>query len=78
MNILRNFNKYQQGITINKQSHLCIVYNKIEVLNILYKTRQPMSTLWYTEETEDADFGEWLFNILNSELRRSIFIENKV
>jgi len=63
--------------TKNKQSHIHIIHNKIEILNISYKTPEPISTLWHTEDTEDSDFGEWLFNVLNSELRKSIFIENK-
>lgn len=41
---------------------------KLEYINDL----EPISTLTYTEEDEDVDFGLWLFNILNSKDRMSI------
>ena len=41
---------------------------KLEYINDL----EPISTLTYTEEDEDVDFGLWLFNILNSKDRISI------
>lgn len=35
----------------------------------------PVSTLWYSEDEEDADFGLWIHNVLNSAERRRSFIE---
>jgi hypothetical protein len=35
-----------------------------------------VSTIYYTEEYEDANFGFWLYSILNSEERKKIFLLN--
>lgn len=58
----------------NGKSFLKAIYNKKKILDIAYPTPEPMSTFYYTEESEDADFGEWIFNILNSDLRKSILL----
>ena len=36
--------------------------------------RKPISTLFYSEDDEDADFGLWLSNVLASENRRDVFL----
>ena len=36
-------------------------------------TMRPVSTQFWSESEEDADFGLWCSNVLNSEERRSIF-----
>jgi hypothetical protein len=60
------------------KSNLLIKYNGENILNITYERQTPISTLWYSEEFEDVDFGEWIYNILNSEERKNIFMDNSV
>ncbi len=49
------------------QSVKTIAYNNSEL---------PVSTQFYSEDEEDADFGLWLTNVLNSEERREIVIQS--
>jgi broad specificity polyphosphatase/5'/3'-nucleotidase SurE len=35
-----------------------------------------VSTIYYTEDYEDANFGFWLYSILTSEERKKIFLSN--
>jgi hypothetical protein len=35
----------------------------------------PISTTYYSEESEDVNFGLWLSNVLNSEERKKILLE---
>jgi hypothetical protein len=35
-----------------------------------------LSSLTYTAEEEDANFGLWMANVINSDERRQVFIEN--
>lgn len=37
-------------------------------------TRTPVSTPYYSEDEEDADFGLWFCNVLNSDERKRIMI----
>jgi hypothetical protein len=37
---------------------------------------KPVSTLWYSEEDEDVDFGLWLSLIYKSSERKKIILEN--
>lgn len=39
-------------------------------------TRKPVSTFFYSEDDEDADFGLWLSNVLKSDERCDIAIES--
>jgi len=38
-------------------------------------TRTPVSTPYYSEDEEDADFGLWICNVLNSDERKRIMID---
>ncbi|WP_088256001.1 hypothetical protein [Fimbriiglobus ruber] len=49
------------------QSVKTIAYNNSEL---------PVSTQFYSEDEEDADFGLWLTNVLNSDERRDIVIQS--
>ena len=47
------------------------------VNTIAYKNSEaPISTQFYSEDEEDADFGLWLTNVLGSEERREIVIQS--
>ena len=47
------------------------------VNTIAYKNLElPVSTQFYSEDEEDADFGLWLTNVLGSEERREIVIQS--
>jgi hypothetical protein len=47
------------------------------VKTIAYKNSElPVSTQFYSEDEEDADFGLWLTNVLRSEERREIVIQS--
>jgi hypothetical protein len=39
-------------------------------------SRRPISTQFYSEDEEDADFGLWLHNVLSSGERRRIFLQS--
>jgi hypothetical protein len=41
---------------------------------IRYECGTPVSTPFYSEDEEDADFGRWLYNVLCSDERKNIFI----
>lgn len=42
------------------------------VTTITYTPPSPVSTQFYSEDEEDADFGLWLTNVLNSDERRKM------
>jgi hypothetical protein len=44
-------------------------------LLVYTNTRRPISTQFYSEDEEDADFGLWLHNVLSSVERRRIFVK---
>jgi hypothetical protein len=47
------------------------------VTTVVYDNpRSPVSTQFYSEDEEDADFGLWLTNVLNSDLRRKTFLHS--
>lgn len=46
---------------------ICFVYSQAQL---------PVSTPYYTEDEEDADFGLWLANVLASNERCSIFVQS--
>jgi hypothetical protein len=47
------------------------------VTTVVYNNpRSPVSTQFYSEEEEDADFGLWLTNVLKSDLRRKTFLDS--
>jgi hypothetical protein len=45
-----------------------------ESYSIEYARGFPVSTIYYSEDDEDADFGLWISNVLNSEERKQIFL----
>lgn len=47
------------------------------VTTIDYIPGSPISTPFHTDDEEDADFGLWLTNVLNSDLRRNIFLQSR-
>ena len=59
----------------NEISNFVVKYDNEYILNVSYQTQIPVSTLWYTEEIEDVDFGQWIYNLLKSEERKSIFLK---
>ncbi len=46
------------------------------VFNYPVNDKYFISTLTYTEEEEDVNFGLWLANILNSDERKRIILDN--
>jgi len=73
-------NKYNDNMKIeyirnNNLARLSISDSQNEFI-IRYLVDSPLSTLTYSEEDEDSDFGLWLSNILNSKERRLIFLIN--
>jgi hypothetical protein len=56
----------QLDVTIDG-SMTTVVYNN---------PRVPVSTQFYSEDEEDADFGLWLANVINSDARRSIILQS--
>jgi len=55
-----------------------IVKDEDKSINIEYNLleKYPVSTLYYSEEDEDANFGLWLSNVLNSEDRKTILLNS--
>lgn len=47
-----------------------------DMFSTYYKFNLPVSTLWYSEDDEDVDFGLWLYNIINSPERKKIFTDS--
>jgi hypothetical protein len=43
---------------------------------IEYTRGAPVSTVFYSEDDEDADFGLWIHNVLASEARKRIFLSH--
>lgn len=41
-----------------------------------YVASPPLSTLFYPEDEEDADFGLWLHRLLRSEERQALLLKN--
>lgn len=46
------------------------------ITTVVYAPHSSVSTQFYSEDEEDADFGLWLTNVLNSELRRTTFVDS--
>lgn len=63
-----NASFHQEG----EQRRLELRIGEIEVPIRYVNSRTPVSTLWYSECEEDADFGIWLTNMLSSEERLAI------
>ena len=57
---------YQLKLTVGG-SATTVVYND---------ARLPVSTQFYSEDEEDSDFGLWLTNVLDSDLRRNTFLQS--
>lgn len=60
-----------------KKGNLLIKNNNITILNIFYPVDEfnLASSLYYSPEQEDENFGLWLSNVLNDDSRKQIFIE---
>ena len=55
--------------------HTLIVNSDEQEIRLDYTLSiEPLSTPWYTECEEDVNIGLWIYNILNSELRRNILL----
>ena len=54
------------------------IQNQKKTISINYdSSAKPfISTLHYSEEEEDANFGLWLLNVLNSQERKEILLNN--
>ncbi|WP_407324093.1 hypothetical protein R5O24_03870 [Tenacibaculum maritimum] len=59
---------------VNNVAHLSITKN-IHSYELKYFFEESLSTLSYSEENEDSDFGLWVYNVLNSKERINIFKE---
>jgi len=62
--------------TVEDRSILMIYHQSRLVAKISYLTPKPLETQFWSEDSEDVDFGEWLFNLASSENKREIVIEN--
>ncbi|MPT35904.1 MAG: hypothetical protein E2604_12660 [Flavobacterium sp.] len=60
---------------LNKEALLTFYNsNNNEATIIQYSTEEmvPISTLWYTEDEDDVNFGLWIYNVLNNQERIEI------
>ncbi|WP_347067843.1 hypothetical protein [Flavobacterium sp. WV_118_3] len=60
---------------VAKLSFEDIVNNKIYEINYSIKDMEEISSIYYTEEEEDVNFGLWLYNVLNNSERIQIIKE---
>lgn len=55
---------------------LTISVDEIQRVIVRYEKPNPICTVFYSQDDEDVDFGLWLSNVLKSEERKQILIEN--
>lgn len=57
------------------QTRKLVIEKGADQFSVEYITdNEPISTQYYSEDEEDADFGLWLSNVLNSPIRRSMLL----
>ena len=80
--IINNYKiEYNSSTEINYSSinakHTLLIKINEQVIKLNYTLlEKPLSTPWHTECEEDVNIGLWIYNVMNSELRRSIFLEH--
>ncbi|MEO4005337.1 hypothetical protein [Flavobacterium sp. CAU 1735] len=46
--------------------------DKTTIIRYSTEEKEPISTLWYTEDEEDSNLGLWIYNVLNNQERIEI------
>lgn len=62
--------------TSGDRSILKIYHQSRQIMEASYITPKPLVTPFWSEDSEDVDFGEWLFNMISSESKRKIVLDN--
>jgi hypothetical protein len=57
------------------QREICLNLDQDKIVIAYTNSREPVSTVFYSEEEEDVDFGLWLSNVLNSSERKQIAVD---
>lgn len=73
---IQDVEKIQHIELDNGQSRLLINSTSSIFCDFTYQKDEPVSSIFFSEDKEDCDFGLWLFNLLQSKERQEIFIEN--